>query len=303
MAAASTKMSAGGAGVGRARHTEVGGGISREGWYCLLTVSIGYLLVSWGMGPVSSILPTISADLGIDVSAAGWIMNAYFLLLVGAVLVVGRLGDIVGHRYVFATGVAIFGLAAVAAGLAGSYEALVVARAVQGIGSAMVFGTSLALVSEAIPSNRRGLAIGILTTASGAGGDGGRLVQRLRRRAADLALGVLRHGADRGAGVPDGAAAAARQDQRQPPADRLARRDPAVRRPDRGDALAEPLPRGRGELPRGRLLPRHDASAGRSRSWPCSSGWRRGRRSRCCCSGCCAMRASPAASSRTASPT
>ena len=142
-------------------------GMSRNGWYCLLTVSIGYLLVSWGMAPVSSILPTISADLGIDVSAAGWIMNAYFLLLVGAVLVTGRIGDVVGHRHVFALGVAIFALAGVAAGLTATFEALVVARSIQGIGSAMVFGTSLALVAEAVPASRRGLAIGILTTAAG----------------------------------------------------------------------------------------------------------------------------------------
>jgi MFS family permease len=144
-----------------------GTGVSRQGWYCLLTVSLGYLLVSWGMAPVSSILPTISADLGIDVAAAGWIMNAYFLLLVGAVLVVGRIGDVVGHRSIFAGGVAVFGVAGVAAGLAGSYEPLVVARSVQGIGAAMVFATSLALVAEAVPSHRRGIAIGILTTASG----------------------------------------------------------------------------------------------------------------------------------------
>lgn len=141
-------------------------GVSRDGWYCLVTVSLGYMLVSWGMNPVSSILPTISADLRIDVTAAGWVMNAYFLLLVGAVLVVGRLGDIVGHRYVFSTGVAIFGLAGVVAGLTGSYEGLVVARSVQGVGAAMVFGTSLALVSEMVPSNRRGLAIGTLTMSS-----------------------------------------------------------------------------------------------------------------------------------------
>jgi MFS family permease len=146
------------------------GGVSREGWYCLATVSLGYLLVSWGMNPVSSILPTISADLQIDVSAAGWVMNAYFLLLVGAVLVTGRFGDIVGHRSVFATGVTVFGLAGVAAGLAGSYEGLVVARAVQGIGAAMVFGTSLALVSEVIPTHRRGLAIGMLTTSAAVAG-------------------------------------------------------------------------------------------------------------------------------------
>jgi MFS family permease len=154
--------------AGRGADNQAAGraGISREGWFCLTTVSIGYLLVSWGMGPVSSILPTISADLGIDVAAAGWVMNAYFLLLIGAVLVVGRLGDVVGHRPIFAAGVAVFGLAGVAAGLAGGYQGLVVARAVQGIGSAMVFGTSLALVSETVPSNRRGLAIGILTMSA-----------------------------------------------------------------------------------------------------------------------------------------
>src|SRR5687768_8495690 len=129
-------------------------GVSRDGWYCLTTVSLGYLLVSWGMAPVSSILPTISADLRIDVSAAGWIMNAYFLLLVGAVLVTGRIGDVVGHRYVFAGGVAVFGVAGVAAGRAASYEPLILARSVQGIGSAMVFGTSLALVSEVVPGRR-----------------------------------------------------------------------------------------------------------------------------------------------------
>jgi MFS transporter, DHA2 family, methylenomycin A resistance protein len=156
----------GGVGAATSDQPPASPGISREGWLCLATVSIGYMLVSWGMAPVSSILPTISAELGIDVSAAGWIMNAYFLLLVGAVLVTGRLGDVIGHRSIFSGGVAVFGLAGVAAGLAGSYEALVVARSIQGVGSAMVFGTSLALVSEVMPTNRRGFAIGILTTSS-----------------------------------------------------------------------------------------------------------------------------------------
>ena len=153
--------------VAQAATVQAEPGMSRAGWYSLMTVSLGYLLVSWGMAPVSSILPTISADLRIDVTAAGWIMNAYFLLLVGAVLVTGRIGDIVGHRHVFATGVAIFGLAGVAAGLTATFEALVITRSIQGVGSAMVFGTSLAIVAEAVPAARRGLAIGILTTAAG----------------------------------------------------------------------------------------------------------------------------------------
>jgi MFS family permease len=138
------------------------------GWATLGTVSLGYLLVSWGMAPISAILPTISADLGIDVAAAGWVMNSYFLLLVGTILIMGRIGDLFGHRRVFACGILVFGLAAGAAGLTSHLEPLVVARAIQGIGSSMVFATSLALVAEAVPNARRGLAIGILTMSSGA---------------------------------------------------------------------------------------------------------------------------------------
>ena len=169
MAAASTKTAAPEQAPARAHAAESGAtgpGVSRDGWYCLATVSVGYMLVSWGMNPVSAILPTISADLRIDVSAAGWVMNAYFLLLVGAVLVVCRIGDFVGHRYVFSACVSIFGLAGVSAGLANTYEGLVLCRSVQGIGAAMVFGTSLALVSEMVPFSRRGLAIGTLTMSS-----------------------------------------------------------------------------------------------------------------------------------------
>ena len=137
-------------------------------WTTLATVSLGYLLVSWGMAPISAILPTISADLRIDVTAAGWIMNSYFLLLVGMILITGRIGDLFGHRRIFAAGVLVFGLASAAAGLTNRLEPLVAARAVQGLGAAMVFGTSLALVAEAVPGGRRGLAIGILTMSSGA---------------------------------------------------------------------------------------------------------------------------------------
>ena len=143
-------------------------GMTPRGWVALATVSLGYLLVSWGMAPISAILPTISAELQIDVTAAGWVMNSYFLLLVGVILVTGRVGDLIGHRRVFACGIAIFGIASVAAGLASRLEPLVVARSIQGLGSAMVFGTSLALVTEAVPSSRRGIAIGILTMSSSA---------------------------------------------------------------------------------------------------------------------------------------
>jgi MFS family permease len=134
----------------------------------LAVVSLGYLLASWAMNPVSAVLPTITADLAIDVARAGWVMNAYFLLLVGWVLIAGRLGDAFGHGTVFRAGCLVFAVGSLLGALPGDYPMLLVGRAVQGLGSAMLFGTSLALVTAAYQGRRLGWAVGILTVSSGA---------------------------------------------------------------------------------------------------------------------------------------
>jgi MFS family permease len=133
----------------------------------LLVVAFGYLLASWAMNPVSSILPTITSDLGVDVTRAGWIMNAYFVLLVGGVLIAGRLGDAFGHGTLFRLGCLVFGLGSVTAALANDFNLLIVGRAVQGLGSAMIFGTSLAIIATIYVGPRLAWAVGILTVFSG----------------------------------------------------------------------------------------------------------------------------------------
>lgn len=130
-------------------------------------VACGYLLASWAMNPVSAILPTITADLGIDVTRAGWIMNAYFVLLVGGVLVAGRLGDAFGHGTLFRTGCVVFAVGSAIAALPGGFVLLIAGRAIQGLGSAMLFGTSLAIVATVYAGPRLGWAVGILTVSSG----------------------------------------------------------------------------------------------------------------------------------------
>jgi DHA2 family multidrug resistance protein-like MFS transporter len=119
------------------------------------------------MNPVSAILPTITADLAIDVTRAGWVMNAYFVLLVGGVLIAGRLGDAFGHGSVFRTGCLVFAAGSAIAALPAGFDLLIVARAVQGLGSAMLFGTSLAIIATVYAGPRLGWAVGILTVASG----------------------------------------------------------------------------------------------------------------------------------------
>lgn len=134
----------------------------------LATACLGYFMAAWAMAPVSSILPSVADSLAVSVSAIGWVMNGYFLLLVGVVLLMGRLGDVFGHGRVFTLGVGLCTVAGLLCGLSNSYASLLAARAAQGIGSAMIFGTSLAIIAAAIPARRQGQAIGLLTVASSA---------------------------------------------------------------------------------------------------------------------------------------
>src|ERR1700694_1630678 len=133
----------------------------------LAIVACGYLLASWAMNPVSSILPTITTNLGVDVTRAGWIMNAYFVLLVGGVLIAGRLGDAFGHGRLFRAGCLVFAIGSMLAAVPADFTVLIAARAIQGLGSALIFGTSLAIIATVYAGPRLGWAIGILTVSAG----------------------------------------------------------------------------------------------------------------------------------------
>jgi predicted MFS family arabinose efflux permease len=135
-------------------------------WLVLLTVCLGYFTASSAMAPTASILPSISAGLDLSVQEAGWVMSAYFLTLVGMVLVMGRLGDLMGQARVFGLGALVFTFGELLCGLSPSFAVLLVGRGTQGVGSAMIFGTSLAVIASAIPPRLRGRAIGLLTMSS-----------------------------------------------------------------------------------------------------------------------------------------
>ncbi len=138
-----------------------------SGLRVLAVVASGYLLASWAMNPVSAILPTITTDLNIDVTRAGWLMNAYFVFLVSFVLIAGRLGDAFGHGTVFRAGTVVFALGSLVAAVLGDFTALVVARGIQGLGSAMIFGASLAIIATVYTGPRLAWAVGILSVSAG----------------------------------------------------------------------------------------------------------------------------------------
>ncbi|HET6577552.1 MAG TPA: MFS transporter [Gemmatimonadales bacterium] len=122
---------------------------------------------------VNVALPAMQADLATSVAGAQWIVNAYQLMLGALILVGGAAGDRFGRRRIFVLGIALFAAASIGCGLAPDVAVLIAARAVQGVGGALLVPSSLALISAAFPQGERGRAIGTwagfsaLTTALG----------------------------------------------------------------------------------------------------------------------------------------
>src|SRR5262245_52725294 len=137
---------------------------------------------------VSVALPVLQQDLGASVAGAQWIVESYSLFLSSLVLVGGSLGDRLGRRRIFIAGTLVFAAASLACGLAPDIRAIIAARAVQGIGAALLVPSSLAILGSAFPPEERGRAVGTwsaLTSIAAALGPalGGWLVQAVSWRA------------------------------------------------------------------------------------------------------------------------
>jgi EmrB/QacA subfamily drug resistance transporter len=122
---------------------------------------------------VNVALPAIQRDLHADAAAVQWVVNAYLLLLGALVLIGGAAADRFGRRRIFVVGIAVFTFASIACGLAPNAAALILARAVQGAGAALLTPASLAILGASFPEEERGQAIGAwagfgaLTAAAG----------------------------------------------------------------------------------------------------------------------------------------
>jgi EmrB/QacA subfamily drug resistance transporter len=128
-------------------------------WTFAIT-SVALFMVSLDNLVVTTALPVIRADLGASLEQLEWTVNAYTLTFAVFLLTGAALGDRFGRRRMFALGLGVFTLGSVAAALAPSVEALNVARAVQGLGGAVVMPLTLTLLSAAVPPAKRGLALG-----------------------------------------------------------------------------------------------------------------------------------------------
>lgn len=118
----------------------------RRRWLALLVLCLGSLMIVLDGTIVNVALPSIRADLGFSETSLVWVVNVYMLTFGGFLLLAGRMGDLFGHRRLFLIGLTVFTSASLACGLAGSPEFLVGARAVQGLGGAVVSVVSLSLI-------------------------------------------------------------------------------------------------------------------------------------------------------------
>ena len=123
---------------------------------------------------VAIALPAMQADLGLSTTALGWVITAYTLVFGGCLVAAGRLADRVGRRRAFIGGLVLFAVASLACGLAPTGAALLGARAVQGLGAALVSPAALSLITAAHPDGRaRARALGWWTAAAAGGGASG----------------------------------------------------------------------------------------------------------------------------------
>ena len=151
--------------------TRLAAGADRQRWIALLVLCAGFLMIILDQTIVNVALPSIQADLHFSQSALAWVVNAYLIAFGGLLLLVGRLGDLIGRRRIFLAGLTLFTAASLACGLATSQGLLIGARFVQGIGGAMTAAVILGMIVSMFPQpSEQVKAIGVYSFVAAAGG-------------------------------------------------------------------------------------------------------------------------------------
>jgi MFS family permease len=137
-------------------------------WWTLIAVSVAIFMLLLDITVVNVALPSIQSALHSSFADLQWVVNAYALTLAAFLLTAGSLADLVGRRRVFTLGLIVFTASSAVCGLSTTPLMLNLARAVQGIGGAMMFATSLALLAQAFHGRERGTAFGVFGAVTGA---------------------------------------------------------------------------------------------------------------------------------------
>lgn len=144
---------------------------NKKKWLALIVLCLGDLMIILDTTIVNVALPSIRADLAFSEASLVWVINAYMLVFSGFLLLGGRLGDLYGHRRVFLVGLSIFTLASLLCGVAESQFMLIAARAIQGLGGALVGAIALSLIMNLFTEpGERARAMGFFGFIAAGGG-------------------------------------------------------------------------------------------------------------------------------------
>ena len=150
---------------------------NRTRWLALIVLCLGDLMIVLDTTIVNVALPSIRADLGFSETSLAWVVNAYILTFGGFLLLGGRLGDLFGQRRLFLAGIGLFTAASLGCGLANSQAFLIGARAVQGLGGAVVAVVALSLIMTLFTEPaERAKAMGVIGFVAAGGGSIGVLL-------------------------------------------------------------------------------------------------------------------------------
>ena len=152
-------------------HADLEPETDRRRWIALVVLCAGFLMIILDQTIVNVALPTIQSDLHFTQSALAWVINAYLIAFGGLLLLVGRLGDLIGRRRIFLAGLIVFTSASLLCGLATSQGLLIGARFVQGVGGAMTAAVILGMIVTMFPKpSEQAKAIGVYSFVAAAGG-------------------------------------------------------------------------------------------------------------------------------------
>ncbi|UQS86064.1 MFS transporter (plasmid) [Nicoliella spurrieriana] len=138
--------------------------MNRKTLFTILAVAIVSFLGTVDMSIVNTALPQISKDLSIPMNQAEWISSAYLILICMSLILFGKLGDQTSKVTIFQVGTFIFTISSLLCGVSSNLIILLIARGFQGIGASMTMATNLGIITEAVPFELRGRALGINTT-------------------------------------------------------------------------------------------------------------------------------------------
>jgi EmrB/QacA subfamily drug resistance transporter len=136
-------------------------------WPALAALCIGFFMILVDMTIVTVATPDIIAELDATQNAVIWVTSAYLLAYAVPVLIFGRLGDRIGPKWMYLTGLGVFTAASLWCGLSGSIEILIAARVVQGVGAAMITPQTMAVITRIFPPERRGQAMALWGATAG----------------------------------------------------------------------------------------------------------------------------------------